>query len=89
MGHNLLRHASFSLYNHFDTHEAHAQRHDTIFNHRVILICIPDPYSVPCAVYAHARACVCVRVRVCGYVCVYIHQSEFKSPRVCQDIPQE
>ena len=37
--------------------------------------------------YAHVRACV--HVCVCGYVCVYIHTSEFKSPRVSQDIPQE
>ena len=33
MGRNLLRHASLSLYNHFDTHEA--QHHDTIFNNRI------------------------------------------------------
>ena len=30
MGHNPLRHASFGLYNHFDTHEA--QHHDMILN---------------------------------------------------------
>ena len=47
-----------------------------------------------CTVYVHARACVCVCVCLCGYVCVYVYTanirtSEFKSPRVCQDIPQE
>ena len=31
MGRNILRNASFGLYNHFDTHEA--EHHDTIFNH--------------------------------------------------------
>ena len=31
MGHDILRHASLGLYNHFDTHEA--EYHDTIFNH--------------------------------------------------------
>ena len=33
MGRNLLRHASLSLYNHFDTHET--QHHDTIFNNSI------------------------------------------------------
>ena len=36
MGYNLLRHASLSLCNHFDTHEA--QHHDTIFNYRIDLL---------------------------------------------------
>ena len=87
MGCNLLRHASLSLYNHLDTHKA--QHYDTIFNHRIdiyiaISICIADPYSVlvPC-MRMHVRA------YVCGYVFVYIRTSEFKSPRVCQDILQE
>ena len=36
MGRNLLRHASHSLYDHFDTHEA--QHHDTIFNHHIDIL---------------------------------------------------
>ena len=59
MGCNLLKHA----YSHFDTHET--PHYDTIFNHCIdrlpyryvsqILVCA-------CAVYAHARACICVYV---------------------------
>ena len=42
-----------------------------------------------CAMYVHARACVCVCACVDTSVYMYIRTSEFKSPRVCQDIPQE
>ena len=50
MGRNILRHASLSLYNHFDTHEA--EYHDTIFNH------CSDTYIA-------ISICICVCVRVC------------------------
>ena len=48
MGRNLLRHASLSLYNYFNTHEA--QHHDMIFNHRIDILPYRYPYSVvvPC-----------------------------------------
>ena len=86
MGCYLLIHA----YNHFDTHEA--QHHDTIFNHHIyyiaISMCITNPYFVlvPC-MPTHVHACVCGYVCVCVYA--YMCTSEFKSPRVCQDILQE
>ena len=54
MGCNILRHASLSLHNHFNTHEA--EYHNTIFNH-----C--------CDTYI-AISIVCVCVCVCACVCV-------------------
>ena len=42
-----------------------------------------------CAVYVHVRECVCVCACVDTSVYMYIRTSEFKSPRVCQAIPQE
>ena len=61
MGCNLLRHT----YNHFNTHEA--QYHDTIFNPRIDILPYQYVSQIPCAVYAHARACICVCVwiRLC------------------------
>ena len=57
MGYNLLRHASFNLYNNFNTHEA--EYHDTIFN-----------YCSDALRYMYVRMCVRVCERAC--VCLNI-----------------
>ena len=83
MGCNLFKHA----YNHFDTHET--QHHDTIFNHHIDRM--PYRYvsqiSSLCLCRVSARACLRMCVCVDTSVHTYIHTSEFKSPKVCQDIP--
>ena len=77
MGSNLLKHA----YNHFDTYETLHQ--DTIFNHVLIDFQI-DMYRISlvcaCAMYAHARACICVYVDTFVYICTQV-------ARICLDIP--
>ena len=60
-----------------------------IFNHRIDILPYPYASQIPCAMYVHANACVCVCACVDTSVYMYIHTSEFKFPRVCQDIPQE
>ena len=52
MGHNILRHASLGLYNHFNTREV--EYHDTIFNH-----C--------CDMHIVISICMCVCICVCKY----------------------
>ena len=59
MDHNILRHASLGLDNHFDTHEA--EYHDTIFDH-----CC-DTYI---AIHINMHVCVCM----CKYFsCQYLN----------------
>ena len=82
MGCSLLKH----VYNHLIF-----MKHSIMIRYSITILieCHIDMYRrslvCACAVYAHARGCVCV----CGYVCVYIRTSEFKSSKVCQDIPHE
>ena len=78
MGRNLSRHASLSLYNHFDNHEA---QYHIQYSITILIYCHIDMYrrSILCAM--HARACVCMWIHLCVYAQV--------SPRVCQDTPQE
>ena len=55
-----------------------------------ILICIANPYSVRvlCMCLCVCMHVLCMRVHRFGYT-VYVHISEFKCSRVCQDIPQK
>ena len=55
LGHNLLRHASLGLYNHFDTHEA--QHHNTIFNHCSDILPNHHVLQIPTV---RTHVCVCV-----------------------------
>ena len=74
MGCNLLKHA----YNHFDTHET--LHHDMILNHHIDRL--PYQYNIyrrslvcPCAVYAHACACVYACVDTSVYIYAQVSSS--------------
>ena len=85
MGGNLLRHASLSLYNHFDTHEV--QHHDTIFNHRIDIL--PYRYVSQTPSLCLCRVCARTYMRMCVCVWICLCTNEFRSLRVCQNTPQE
>ena len=86
MGHNILRHASLGLYNHFDTHEA--EYHDTIFNHccdmyiaisicMCVCVCVSKYFSCQYlnnanpSIFSTVISCTICYVPVCVCVCVY------------------
>ena len=89
MGYNLLRHASLSLYNHFDTHEA--KHHNTVFNHSICILPYQYVSQIPTLCLCHVCARTCARMRVCVDTSVYIYAQASSSllEYVCQDIPQE
>ena len=60
-----------------------------MFNHCIDILPYRYVSQIPTLCYSVLVPCkhTHMHVYVCGYVCVYIRTSEFKSPRVCQDTP--